>query len=83
MKLAADSCQLKLLVAWDWAGALPPCHKCICNWWPCMRNGQDSPERLEIVSGACQMALKWPEPASSAAVLLQNCYRSMYVSSKR
>ena len=48
-----------------------------------MRNGQDSPERLEIVSGACQMALKWPEPASSAAVLLQNCYRSMYVSSKR
>ena len=60
MKLAADSCQLKLSVAWDWAGALPPCHKCICNWWPCMRNGQDSPERLEIVSGACQMALKWP-----------------------
>ena len=48
-----------------------------------MRNGQDSPERLEIVSGECQMALKWPEPVSSAAVLLQNCYRSMYVISKQ
>ena len=48
-----------------------------------MRNGQDSPERLEIVSGACQMALKWPELASSAAVLLHNCDGSMYVHFKR
>ena len=48
-----------------------------------MRNGQDSPERLKIVSGACQMALKWPELVSSASVLLCNCERSMYVRFKR